>query len=151
MSASSNIQKECQKDKNHLRIHSLLVSMAIFTVSITLKVYSRTSWYTLTYVIPPKANTADRAESGNERQFLIHVFEHHRQCTKKKHFRLHRQQILFRFEIISTLTVVVRHKQRKCHFKLTSSGDCMCARALRSSQGLQSTFNFQNLNAKSKA
>lgn len=57
-------------------------------------------------------------------------------------------KILFHFDIISTLTVLVRYRQRKCHFKLTSSGDCMCAMAVQSSQGLHSTFNFQILNAK---
>lgn len=57
--------------------------MAILTVSIKLKVYSQTSWYTLTHVTPPKSNTADQAESGNAHQILIQVFKHHRKCTKE--------------------------------------------------------------------
>lgn len=63
---------ERQKEKKHSWIYSLLVSMAILTVSSKLKVYSQTNLLsnTLTYVIPPKGNTADQAENENEHQFF---------------------------------------------------------------------------------
>lgn len=54
----------------------------------------------------------------------------------KNHFRLHRQQDLLRFEIISTITSAVIYKQRKCHLRLTSSGACLRTSALQRSQGL---------------
>lgn len=57
--------------------------MAILTVSTKLKVYSQTSRYTLTHIIPSKSNIADQAKSGNTHQFLIEMFEHNGQCTKE--------------------------------------------------------------------